>query len=29
LTAFVCSPLADFMNGANVRSDGGRSPAIN
>jgi len=29
LTAYLCSPLADFVNGANLRSDGGRSPAIN
>jgi len=29
LTAYLCSPLADFINGANFRSDGGRSPAIN
>ncbi|MCP1470343.1 NAD(P)-dependent dehydrogenase (short-subunit alcohol dehydrogenase family) [Sphingobium sp. OAS761] len=29
LTAYLCSPLADFVNGANFRSDGGRSPGIN
>jgi len=29
LTAYLCSPLADFINGANFRSDGGRSPGIN
>jgi len=29
LVAFVSSPLADFINGANLRADGGRSPAIN
>jgi len=29
MTAFLCSPLADFINGANFRCDGGRSPAVN
>ncbi len=29
LVAFLCSRLADFINGANMRCDGGRSPAIN
>lgn len=29
LVAFVASPLADFINGANLRIDGGRSPGIN
>lgn len=29
LVAFLSSPLADFINGANMRCDGGRSPAIN
>lgn len=29
LVAFAASPLADFIDGANLRADGGRSPAIN
>lgn len=29
LVAYVASPLADFVNGANFRIDGGFSPAIN
>lgn len=28
-TAFLCSPLADFINGANFRLDGGRRTAVN
>lgn len=29
LVTFLCSPLADFINGANLRCDGGQSPAVN
>lgn len=29
LVAFLASPLADFINGANFRADGGRSPGVN
>jgi len=29
LVAFVASPLGDFINGANLRIDGGNSPAVN
>ena len=29
LTAFVCSPLADYVNGANLRVDGGSTLSIN
>lgn len=29
MVAFLCSPYADFINGANFRIDGGRSPAVN
>jgi 3-oxoacyl-[acyl-carrier protein] reductase len=29
LVAFVCSPLADFISGANLRVDGGASPSSN
>ncbi len=27
--AYLASPLADFVNGANLRVDGGRSPSVN
>ena len=27
--AFLCSPRGDFVNGANIRVDGGCSPSIN
>lgn len=27
--AFLCSPRGDFINGANIRVDGGASPAVN
>jgi len=29
LVAFVASPLADYINGANLRIDGGKSPSVN
>lgn len=29
LIAYLSSPLADFVNGANFRCDGGRSPGVN
>jgi NAD(P)-dependent dehydrogenase (short-subunit alcohol dehydrogenase family) len=29
LVAFVSSPLADYINGANLRVDGGKSPSVN
>jgi NAD(P)-dependent dehydrogenase (short-subunit alcohol dehydrogenase family) len=29
LVAFVSSPLADYINGANLRIDGGKSPSVN
>ncbi|MDD3798432.1 MAG: SDR family NAD(P)-dependent oxidoreductase [Novosphingobium sp.] len=29
MVAYLCSPLADFVNGANFRIDGGRSPGVN
>jgi 3-oxoacyl-[acyl-carrier protein] reductase len=29
LVAFVASPVSGFINGANLRIDGGRSPAVN
>ena len=29
LVAFVVSPLADYINGANLRIDGGKSPSVN
>jgi 3-oxoacyl-[acyl-carrier protein] reductase len=29
MTAFIASPLAGFVNGANIRVDGGRIPTIN
>ena len=29
LVAFVASPRADYVNGANLRADGGKSPSIN
>jgi NAD(P)-dependent dehydrogenase (short-subunit alcohol dehydrogenase family) len=29
LVAFVASPRAEYINGANLRIDGGKSPAIN
>jgi 3-oxoacyl-[acyl-carrier protein] reductase len=29
LVAFIASPLADFINGANYRIDGGQVQAVN
>ncbi|MBV9983635.1 MAG: SDR family oxidoreductase [Bradyrhizobium sp.] len=29
LVAFVVSPLAEYVNGTNLRIDGGKSPSIN
>jgi NAD(P)-dependent dehydrogenase (short-subunit alcohol dehydrogenase family) len=29
LVAFVASPLSDYINGANLRIDGGKSPSVN
>ena len=29
LVAFVASPLADYINGVNLRIDGGKSPSVN
>ena len=29
LVAFVSSPLSDYINGANLRVDGGKSPSVN
>src|SRR5262249_55866093 len=29
LVTFVASPLADYINGANLRIDGGKSPSVN